>query len=430
MGHIDVRNGTFVYGLLLALGGSALGCAGPPVDQPDDTVIRAGMLIDPGSGTVLRDGIVAIAGGRITYVGMDTSRLARAAQVIDWSNHAVIPGLIDAHTHICYAVDETTDTPPWERLAELTLDELLPLARENALAALRAGVTSAIDKGCWSGLDLRLRDEIERGQTPGPRLFVAGPGLWHPLPGESPGEPGAAADAEALRAEIQRQAGLNTDLVKMWADMCSGNQLACEQDYTRAEMQAAASEAHRLGKPIAIHAYHGHTARDAVLAGADSVEHSATLSADTIAEMRRRGTLYVPTIDHNRYYRENRDWFGYSDEDAAAFDAFIAQTLETTRVAHQAGVRIAMGSDAVFTMFGENTRELSWLMRAGMTPMEALRAATVHGAMHMDRAHELGAIAPGYRADLIAIAGDPLADIEHVIRDVRAVMKDGELVVE
>lgn len=411
-----------------------MGCARPRASPPQETVIRAGILVDPGNGpgngTVLRDAIVVITGDRITYVGTDTSRLAHAARVIDWSRYAVMPGLIDAHTHVCYAVDEATGTSPWQRLDALTPEALLPLARENALAALRIGITTAIDKGCWNGIDLRLRDEIERGQTPGPRLFVAGPGLWHPRPGEPHDAPGAASDVTALRAEIRRQAALDTDLVKMWADACSDRRLECEQDYTIADMQAAVGEAHQLGKPIAIHAYHGSTARDAVLAGADSVEHPATLSADTISEMRRRQTFYVPTIDHNRYYRDNRDWFGYSDQDVAAFDAFIAQNLETTRVAHQAGVRIAMGSDAVFTMFGQNTRELVWFVRAGMTPMDALRTATAHGAMHIGRAHELGAVAPGYRADLIAIAGDPLADIEHAVRHVCAVMKDGVLVVE
>jgi imidazolonepropionase-like amidohydrolase len=149
----------------------------------------------------------------------------------------------------------------------------------------------------------------------------------------------------------------------------------------------------------------------------------------TIAEMARRGTYYVPTIDHNRYYAEYRQQFGYSEEVAAKLNGYIQRNLETARRAYKAGVRFAMGSDAVFTMFGQNTRELEWFVKAGMTPEQALAAATTNGAALLGMEKSLGAIAPGYFADMVAVEGDPLEDIGVAIHNVRWVMKGGKVVV-
>jgi imidazolonepropionase-like amidohydrolase len=391
------------------------------------TAIMAGRLINPHDGTVVPDAVILIDGDRITYVGSDRSRLPRAGHVIDWSAYTVLPGLIDAHTHISYSTDDAAGTKPWERSRELERPLLVELAERNALATLRTGVTTAIDKGGKKGIDFELRDSIHRGATPGPRLFVAGDGLWKGLP-EEPRWPSASYGADEIREEIRQQVKEGVDLIKMWADHCSDRTLVCEQLFSREEMRAAVEEAHRLGKTIAIHAYHAETAHDAVLAGADSVEHPDALDSLTLDEMVRRGTTYVPTIDHNRYYRDRLDWFGYSDEVGEALAAFIERNLIAARKAHQAGVPIAMGSDAVFTMFGQNTRELGWFVRAGMTPLEALKAATVRGAELLGMEHELGAVAPGFLADLVAVEGDPLADINIVLDEVRAVMKAGVLV--
>jgi imidazolonepropionase-like amidohydrolase len=150
----------------------------------------------------------------------------------------------------------------------------------------------------------------------------------------------------------------------------------------------------------------------------------------TLTEMARRGTFYVPTIDHNRYYAENREAFGYGPEVAERLNGRIRRNLETTRRAHGAGVRIAMGADAVFTMFGQNTRELEWFVKAGMTPEQALATATTNAAALLGKEKDLGAVAPGYFADLVAVEGGPLADIGNVINGVRWVMKGGSVVVD
>jgi imidazolonepropionase-like amidohydrolase len=195
-------------------------------------------------------------------------------------------------------------------------------------------------------------------------------------------------------------------------------------------MKAAVEAAHQMGKRIAIHSYGPAGARDAVRAGTDTLEHATDLDDETIAEMARRKTIYVPTIDHNRYYAEYSQQFGYTAEAVKNLNAFIARNLETARRAHRAGVRFAMGSDAVFTMFGQNTRELGWFVKAGMTPAEALATATTNGAAMLGMEKSLGAIAPGYYADIVAVEGDPLADIGVVINQARWVMKGGVVVVD
>ena len=154
------------------------------------------------------------------------------------------------------------------------------------------------------------------------------------------------------------------------------------------------------------------------------------MDEQTIAEMARRGTFYVPTIDHNRYYVEYRQQFGYNEEIAARLNDYIQRNLETARRAYKAGVRFAMGSDAVFTMFGENTKELEWFVKAGMTPEQALVTATTNGAALLGMDKSLGAVAPGYLADIVAIEGDPTRDIGVVVRKVRWVMKGGQIVVD
>ena len=151
---------------------------------------------------------------------------------------------------------------------------------------------------------------------------------------------------------------------------------------------------------------------------------------ETIADMVRRGTFYVPTIDHNRYYLDNAENFGYAPGYEERLSDFIQRNVETARRAHAAGVRFAMGSDAVYTMFGQNTRELDWFVKAGMTPAEALETATKNAAEMLRMEDEIGAVAPGYYADLVALDGDPLVTIHAILDGVRWVMKGGQVVVD
>jgi imidazolonepropionase-like amidohydrolase len=220
------------------------------------------------------------------------------------------------------------------------------------------------------------------------------------------------------------------DLIKLYGSTGTDDDVTGFETYTYEEIKAAVEMAHKFGKKIAVHSYGPDGARDAVRAGADSVEHATDMDDATIQEMVKRGTFYVPTIDHNRYYIENGDKIGYAPGYKERLQGFIPRNLETAKRAFKAGVKIAMGSDAIYTMFGQNTRELGWFVKAGMTPEQALRTATANGAELLGKEKELGAVAPGYFADLVAVDGDPLADINVVLNHVKWVMKDGVVVVD
>jgi imidazolonepropionase-like amidohydrolase len=168
-------------------------------------------------------------------------------------------------------------------------------------------------------------------------------------------------------------------------------------------MKAAVDSAHQFGKRIAIHSYGPDAVRDAVRAGADSVEHATDMDDATIAEMVKRGTCYVPTIDNNRYYVDNYVAFGWTPAIADGLNDYIRRNFATAQKAFKAGVKFAMGSDALFTMCGQNTRELGWFVKLGMTPEQALATATTNAAALLGKEKELGALAPGYFADVVAV---------------------------
>jgi imidazolonepropionase-like amidohydrolase len=385
--------------------------------------VRLGKLID-GDGTQRTNVVVVIDGDRIRDV---TSAVPAGAEVIDLSHYTGLPGLIDAHVHMTYYFDRTSGTRPFAQGGARAPAVTVFLAQENARRTLESGVTTVRDLGASEGMSFAMRDLIERGAMPGPRMFVCGYGLSisrsTPRPGQADG-PG-----EVMRVARQQIAS-GAEWVKLFGSTGSGNDVTGRQTFTFEEMKAAVEVTHQLGKRVAIHSYGPAGARDAVRAGTDSLEHAIDLDDDTIAEMVRRKTFYVPTIDHNRYYAEHAQEFGYSDSDVTNLNAFIKRNVATAQRAHRAGVRFAMGSDAVFTMFGENTRELEWFVRAGMTPAQAITTATANGAALLGMDDRLGRIARGYYADIIAVEGDPLTDIRAVTTGVKWVMKNGTVVVD
>jgi imidazolonepropionase-like amidohydrolase len=263
----------------------------------------------------------------------------------------------------------------------------------------------------------------------GPRMFVSGYGLTISRGGRG-ASPGTADGVTEVLKVVRAQIAAGADVIKMYGSTGSGRDLTGFQTFTYDEIKAGVDAAHALGKKFAIHTYGPDCARDAVRAGADSIEHATGMDDATIAEMARRKTFYVPTIDHNRYYADNYRKLNYPARSVDELNAFVQRNLETARKAFRAGVRFAMGSDAVYTMFGENTRELGWFVKAGMTPQQALETATVNGAELLGMADSLGALRPGYLADIVAVEGDPLADVDVVIGKVRWVMKGGEVVVD
>ena len=219
------------------------------------------------------------------------------------------------------------------------------------------------------------------------------------------------------------------DWVKIFASTGSADDLTGKQIFSYPEIKAATDVAHAAGLRVALHSYGPAAVPDALRAGVDSIEHPVGVSAATLERWAESATFYVPTIDHNRYYADHRGEYGYDENIADDLHRFVQDNVETLRLAHAAGVRIAMGSDAVMSMFGQNTRELEWFVAAGMTPAQALHAATLNAAVLLGQEHTLGRLKAGYTADIVAVAGDPLTDIEAVSRRVRWVMKDGVVVI-
>jgi imidazolonepropionase-like amidohydrolase len=422
-----------LFVLLTASGPAAQPSAGaPPPAQVK--ALKFGRLID-GRGGVLDGAVVLVEGDRIRAVQTSKTAIPPDAEVIDLGRFTGIPGLIDVHTHMTYYWDRTPGSSPWEQGLWRTSAVNVSLAAENARKTLEAGVTTVRDLGALDYADLALRDLINSGAMTGPRMFVSGHALHvtmfvPPRAGFTWHDDGIADSVPDIARAIRLQIAAGADVIKMIASSGTGSNVSGQATYTAEEIRMAVDVTHRMGKRIAVHSYGPDAARDAIAAGADSVEHAVGLDDAALAQMARRGIVYVPTIDHNRYYAESRAIFNYNDADVTRLNEFIAKNIETARRAHKAGVRIAMGSDAVFTMFGQNAHELTWLVKAGMTPRQALEAATVNGAALLGMDKELGAIAAGFYADIVAVEGDPLADIDAVVSKVRWVMKGGAPVVD
>ena len=397
------------------------------------SAVRFGKLWD-GHGKVWTGAIVVVEDGKIRNVTTDTSAIPQGAQLIDLSNYTGLPGLIDVHTHMTMYTDEKPGEPMLKQLTVNPPAVEVFLARKGAMRTLEAGVTTVRDLGADQYMDIAMRDLINHGEMIGPRMFVVGYGLYITNTPYKPGlnlPSGGIADGvpEVLRV-VRQQIAAGADWIKMYASTGTDDDVTGFQTYNYDEIKAAVDTAHQFGKKIAIHSYGPAGARDAVRAGTDSLEHVTDMDDATIQEMVKRGTYYVPTIDHNRYYIDNGDKIGYAPGYKERLQAFIPRNLETTRRAFKAGVKIAMGSDAIYTMFGENTRELGWFVKAGMTPEQALQTATGNAAKLLGKENELGAVAPAYLADLVAVDGDPLADINVVLHNVKWVMKSGDIVVD
>ena len=416
--------------LLVISGALALITTRLPAQGTELTALRFGALVNA-TGQPVRDAVVVIRADTIVRVGRGSSAIPTGARVIDLRRYTAIPGMIDVHTHMTYWRDKNNLTAPVPR----SKDSVVMAAAANAIKTLETGVTTVRDLGASNYTDIAMRDSINKGAMTGPRMFVAGFGLSKvttpPRAGLPPGPPrGRVMDTTEIKDAIKAQVDAGADWIKMYGSTGSFQNVTGVQTFTDEEMRVAVETAHRYGKPIAIHSYGGSGGRAAMRAGAESVEHAAGLDDATLTEWAKRGTVYVPTIDHNRFYAENAVLLGYNAKQVAELDSFRLYNLETARRANKAGVKFAMGSDAVYWMFGENTRELAWFVKAGMTPRQALATATTIPAAMLRMPTKLGKIAPGYFADIVAVEGNPLRDIGVVINHVVWVMKGGAVVVD
>ena len=391
--------------------------------------IKFGKLVD-GTGKVFTNAVVIVDDDRVRSVASGDASIPKEAEVIDLSRYTGVPGLIDAHTHITYYWDGTT--PPRSELRHTAVTAFL--AQENAQRALEAGVTTIRNLNSPDGTDLAMRDLINMGKMIGPRMFVSGLGIRITRSTAPPTPIGIMADGvDAVIHAVRQVIASGADWVKMYGSTGGFDDVTQAQTFTFEEMKAAVDATHALGKKIAIHSYGPGGARDAVRAGTDSLEHATDMDDQTIAEMVKRKTYYAPTIDHNQYYVENDDTVYHFPPGAKErLRDYIQRNFETARKAFRAGVHMIVGSDAVYNGWGLNMRELDWFVKMGMTPAQALKTATTEPAAMLGMEKSLGAVAPGFYADIVAVEGDPLVNITAVSRrdNIRWVMKAGRVVVD
>lgn len=414
-----------VAALLAAIAPRAAANGAPAAGTPAPVVIECDRWFD---GVEMHQGHISILveNGRITRVGATTAEHARR---VDLRGRTVLPGLIDAHTHLSYLWSDTTRAPNY--LSDFLGSPIVVAfeAARNAERTLRAGFTTVREMGAADGIDVALAQAVARGLVNGPRIVTAGP-IYPPFGGRSditwpPG--GTAANAAEIAKKTREYLGAGCDWVKIYATGGTYDDTSGTPFYTSAEIRAAVEAAHPRGRWVAAHVMGLDGARRAVEAGVRSLEHGSRLDAKIAREMARRGVWLVPTLYHLQWYADHGAALGYAPGYAERLAALQKEQIASVRLARRAGVAVACGSDAVYSMHGENARELVWLTRAGLTPLEALRSATSVNAALLGLEKEIGRIAPGYAADLVAVEGHPDRDIEAVLTP-SFVMREGRII--
>ena len=391
------------------------------------TIYRFDSIID-GSGERLAATDIAVENGKIKTVGSNLDKAETNATVVFMEGLTALPGLIDAHTHITYGLAGAPKGDAWAELGAASREERFEASKRNALLTLATGVTSIRDLNADQNLDFDLRDMINRGELVGPRIFTSGPGI-HPFNDPLP-EGMETATEDFLYAAAKRRIKMGADWIKIFGTTGSASDLTSRAYFPAEAIKGAADAAREAGKRITVHSYGPQAVDAAIAAGVTSLDHPVGISKAQIKAMRDKDIIYVPTIDHNRYYAHHGEEYGYGQIVRANLHVFVGRNMETVRQAHAGGVKIAMGSDAVLTGFGENTCELRAFVAAGLPIPEAIKTATLNGAELLGLEDQLGRIASDYTADIIAVSGDPLEDIDAIVSGVVFVMKDGQVVLD
>jgi imidazolonepropionase-like amidohydrolase len=425
---------------VLSFGASMLAAGVVTLAQPPPAVvaIRAARLFDGRGDTAVADAVVVVQGTRITAAGSRLS-IPTGAQVIDLGDATILPGFIDAHTHV---TDESSDDWNADAVAGLrrNVAESALRGAEFARRTLMAGFTTIRDVGSGDYIDVGLRNAIAAGIAAGPRMLVSvhalgargghcdQTGFPYRRFGSEPGiEEGIATGADQFRDAVRFQIKYGADVIKVCATggvLSLGDDVGAPQ-LTQAEMDALVDEAHRLGRRVAAHAHGAEGAKVAIKAGIDSIEHGSFLDEEAVRMMKERGTYLVPTLMAGEYAGGRKATRKYPPEIATKATQALDGRSTAFKRAVAAGVKIAFGTDSGVSPHGRNAEEYTLLVEHGLSAAAALRTGpTAAALLGVDRL--TGTIEPGKAADIVAVPGDVLRNVS-ATEHVRFVMRDGKV---
>jgi len=403
---------------------------------PSIVAVKAGRVLDVRSGKYLDHQLILIEGDRIKELGSESSiqpHVPSSARWVDLSQSTVLPGLIDAHTHITFNPGQMG-----YRGLGISFPREALIGARNARLTLAAGFTTIRNVHANGYSDIALRDAIDAGDVIGPRIRASGPALSitgghcdNNLLGPQfhASNEGVANGVPAVMAKVRENVKYGADLIKICATggvLSKGDSPDLEQ-FSPEEMRAIVEEAHRLGRKVAAHAHGAQGIKDAVLAGVDSIEHGSFINEEDIQLMKERGTYLVPTLYLSDWFMENYKSLGLTEDVIAKAKFVMPAARQNVARAFREGVKVAFGTDSSVYPHGLNAREFAVMVKLGMSPLGAIQAATINAADLLGWSDRVGSLEPGKFADLIAVDGDPLQEVS-VLENVKFVVKGGEVV--